>query len=226
MARQETTRQPSAGRLALAWGYVILALGAPLMVLLNPGQPPLSLNPSLLALSDGQFADHRAALGEGADKYSLGVVDDLAGVLASAAADYPDGSNALIALFDAPESAAGALHTLKQMIPHEQEEHDLWAEHFTSDSGEYVLLAQVERLLVMIITEREAMARRRLAALPALHYNPSPGLGAVLRQQPGWVTLLALAFYSAVQWLLIRLLFAWARPRPTEAPKHHDQTDG
>lgn len=198
-------------RRALAWAYLLLALAAPLTVLLLPGAPPLSVNEGLLAVENGRFADHQAALGEGADNYAVGVVNDMAGVVASAAADYPDGSNALLALFDAPRSAAQALETLKRMIPHQQERQDLWATHFASEGGEYVMLARVGRVLVMIISERETMARDRLAALPALNYNPRPGLGAVLQQQSPWLGFVALVFYGAVQWLLLRVLFAWAR---------------
>lgn len=198
-------------RRVLVWIYLLLVLAAPLAVLLLPGEPPLSVNEGLLAVENGRFADYRAALGEGADNYSVGVVNDLAGVVASAAADYPDGSNALLALFDAPRSAARALGTLARLIPHRQEARDLWSTHFASEGGEYVMLAAVDRVLVVIISEREPLARDRLAALPALNYNPRPGLGAVLQQQSPWLGFVALVFYGAVQWLLLRLLFAWAR---------------
>jgi hypothetical protein len=197
-------------RRALAWAYLVLALAAPLMVVLLPGAAPLSVNEKLLTVANGRFVDHQAALGQGADNYSVDVLNDLAGVSASAAADYPDGSNALLARFDSPSAAAAALNTLKQMIPHRQEVHDLWAIHFTADSGEYVMLAAVDAVLAMVITEREAMARSRLAALPALNYHPHPGLGAVLRQQSPWIGFAALAFYAMAQWLLLRFLFAWA----------------
>jgi len=199
-------------RRLLARCYLLLAVAAPLMVLLMPGQPPLSLNEKLLAVKNGQFVDDQAALGKGADNYSQRVMNDLTGVVASSSADYPDGGNVLLALFDSPRAAAAAQNKLKRMIPHQKEAHDLWATHFASDSGEYVMLARVEQLLVMIITEREAMARSRLAALPALNYNPHPGLGAVLQQQPTWQRFAVLLFYTGVQWLLVRMLFAWARP--------------
>jgi hypothetical protein len=203
-------------RRLLARGYLLLAVAAPLMVLLIPGQPPLSLNEQLLVVKNGRFVDDQAVLGKGADNYSQQVVGDLAGVVASTSADYPDGGNVLLALFDSPRAAAAAQNKLKRMIPHQKEAHDLWATHFASDSGEYVMLARVERLLVMIITEREAMARSRLATLPALNYHPHPGLGAVLRQQPAWQQSAVLLFYAGVQWLLVRMLFAWARPGDTK----------
>jgi len=193
-----------------AWGYLLLALGAPLLVLLMPGQPPLSVNESLLQVESGRFINHTSALGQGADKYDADVLNDLAGIVASAAADYPDGSNAVLALFDSSASAASAHGHLMALIPHQQEESDLWATHFASASGEYVMLVRVERVFVMIIGEREVMARERLAALPALTYNPRPGLGAVLQQQSSLGFMLLMAFYVVVQWLLLRLLFSWA----------------
>jgi len=192
-----------------AWGYLLLALGAPLLVLLMPGQPPLSVNESLVQIESGRFIDHISALGQGADKYDVDVLNDLDGIVASAAADYPDGSNAVLALFDSSFSAASALEHLMALIPHQQEESDLWATHFASASGEYVMLVRVERVFVMIIGEREVMARDRLAALPALTYNPRPGLGAVLQQQSSLGFMLIMAFYIVVQWLLLRLLFSW-----------------
>lgn len=201
---------PTPQRRLLAWAYLVLAVMAPLMVLLLPGQPPLSVDQQLLIVEDGRFLKHQAALGEGADNYNVDVVSDLSGNVASAAADYPDGSNAMLALFDTHESASAALEALKGMIPHQQEEHDLWARHFASDSGEYVMLAIIDSVLVMIISEREPLARDRLVSLPVLNYNPSPGLGAVLQQQSILFAMLALAFYVVVQWLLVRLLFVWA----------------
>ena len=201
---------PQPLRRFLASIYLLLVLGAPLLVLLMPGQPPLSVNEPLLQVESGRFLNHASALGQGADKYDVDVLNDLAGVVASAAADYPDGSNAVLALFDSSASAASAHDHLKAMIPHQQEKSDLWATHFTSASGEYVMLVWAERALVMIIGEREVMARDRLAALPALTYNPRPGLGAVLQQQSSLSFMLVMAFYVVVQWLLLRLLFSWA----------------
>lgn len=197
-------------RRLLAWAYLLLAAGAALLVLLMPGQPPLSVNKSVLQVESGRFANHASALGQGADKYAVDVLNDLAGIVASAAADYPDGSNAVLALFDSPASAASAHAHLKAMVPHHNEEVDLWSTHFTSDSGEYVMLALAEHVLVMIIGEREAMNRERLAGLPALAYNPRPGLGAVLQQQSGVTFMLVMAFYVVVQSLFVRLLFSWA----------------
>ncbi len=201
---------PKPLRRFFAWVYLLLALGAPLLVLLIPGQPPLTVNEPLLQIESGRFINHSSALGQGADKYDVDVLNDLSGVVASAAADYPDGSNAVLALFDSPASATSAHEHLKTMIPHQHEEADLWATHFTSASGEYVMLVGVERVLVMIISEREAMARNRLVALPALTYNARPGLGAVLQQQSSLRFMLVMAFYVVVQWLLLRLLFSWA----------------
>jgi len=201
---------PKPLRRLLAWIYLSLALGAPLLMLLMPGQPPLSVNEPLLQVESGRFINHASALGLGADKYDVDVLNDLDGIVASAAADYPDGSNAVLALFDSSASAASAHEHLKTIIPHQHEEADLWATHFTSASGEYVMLAWVERALVMIISERETMARDRLAALPALTYHPRPGVGAVLQQQSSLIFMLVMAFYVVVQWLLLRLLFAWA----------------
>ncbi len=201
---------PKPLRCFLAWGYLLLALGAPLLVLLMPGHPPLSINESLLQVESGRFINHASALGQGADKYDVDVLNDLAGIVASAAADYPDGSNAVLALFDSPDSSASAHEHLKTMIPHQHEKSDLWATHFTSASGEYVMLVRLEYVFVMIIGEREAMARDRLAALPALTYNPRPDLGAVLQQQSSLSFMLVMAFYVVVQWLLLRLLFSWA----------------
>lgn len=195
----------------LARGYLLLAVAAPILVLLFPGQPPLTLDRSLLQVNDqGDFSEYRVALGEGADNYTLNVVNDLAGVVASASADYPDGSNALLALFDSLASAKHAREQLMGMIPHQQETQDLWSTHFTSQSGEYVMLALNADVLVMIISERETMARDRLAALPVLTYNASPGLGAVLQQLSLISQTLVLAFYLVIQWLLIRMLFFWA----------------
>lgn len=201
---------PKPLRRFLVWGYLLLALGAPVLVLLMPGQPPLSVNESLVQIESGHFSNHISVLGQGADKYDVDVLNDLAGIVASAAADYPDGSNAVLALFDSSLSAASALEHFMALIPHQQEKSDLWATHFTSASGEYVMLVRVERVLVMIIGEREAMARDRLVALPALTYNPRPGLGAVLQQQSNLSFMLIMAFYVVVQWLLLRLLFSWA----------------
>jgi len=201
---------PQPLRRFLAWMYLLLALGAPLLVLLLPGQPPLSINESMLQVESGRFINYASALGLGADKYDVDVLNDLDGIVASAAADYPDGSNAVLALFDSSASAISAREHLKTIIPHQHETVDLWATHFTSASGEYVMLARVERALVMIIGEREAMARDRLAALPALTFNPRPGLGAVLQQQSNLIFMLIIGFYVVVQWLLLRLLFIWA----------------
>ncbi len=201
---------PKPLRRFLAWIYLLLALGAPLLVLLMPGQPPLSVNEPLLQVESGRFINHTSALGLGADKYDVDVLNDLDGIVASAAADYPDGSNAVLALFDSSASAASAHEHLKTIIPHQHEEADLWATHFTSASGEYVMLAWVDRALVMIIGEHETMSRDRLAALPALTYSSRPGLGAVLQQQSSLIFMLAMAFYVVVQWLLLRLLFSWA----------------
>jgi len=201
---------PKPLRRLLACVYLLLAVGAPLLVLLIPGQPPLSVNESLLQVGSGRFVNHASALGQGADKYDVDVLNDLAGVAASAAADYPDGSNAVLALFDDTASAVSAHEHLKAMIPHQREESDLWATHFTSAGGEYVMLVRVERVLGMIIGEHEVMVRDRLAALPALTYNPRPGLGAVLQQQSRLTFMLVMAFYVVVQWLLLRLLLSWA----------------
>ncbi len=201
---------PKSLRRFLACLYLLLAVGAPLLVLLMPGLPPLSVNESLLQVESGRFVNHTSALGVGADKYDVDVLNDLAGSAASAAADYPDGSNAVLALFDDLAAAALAREHLKAMIPHQQEAVDLWATHFMSASGEYVMLVQLERVLVMIIAEREVMARDRLASLPALTYNAHPGLGAVLQQQSSFTFMLMMAFYVVVQWLLLRLLFSWA----------------
>lgn len=206
----------------LAWAYLLLAVGAALLVLLMPGQPPLSVNESVLQVESGRFVDHASALGQGADKYAVDVLNDLAGIVASAAADYPDGSNAVLALFDSPAAAAAAYEHLKAMVPHQNEETDLWSTHFTSDSGEYVMLALAERVLVMIIGEREAMNRERLAGLPALAYNPRPGLGAVLQQQSGVTFMLVMGFYVVVQSLFVRLLFSWAGIVAAQAAVNED----
>ena len=201
-------------RRLLARSYLLLAVAAPLLVLLFPGQAPLTFDRSLLQVNEqGNFSNYRAALGEGADNYTLNVVNDLAGVVASAAADYPDGSNALLALFDSSISATRALEQLNGMIPHQQEMHDLWGSHFASQSGEYVMLTTNDDVLVMIISEREALARDRLAALPVLVYNASPGLGAVLQQQSFLIQAFVFAFYVVIQWLLVRMLFFWAAPK-------------
>lgn len=201
---------PKPLRRFLACVYLLLAVGAPLLVLLMPGQSPLSVNESLLQVESGRFVDHAAALGQGADKYDVNVLNDLAGNIASAAADYSDGSNAVLALFDDPAAAVAARESLKEMIPHQREESDLWATHFASVNGEYVMLVQLEHVLVMVIGEREVMARDRLAVLPVLTYNPRPGLGAVLQQQSNLTFMLVMAFYIVVQWLLLRMLLSWA----------------
>ncbi len=201
---------PKSLRRFLACLYLLLAVGAPLLVLLMPGQPPLSVDESLLRVESGRFVSHAAALGVGADKYDVDVLNDLAGNVASTAADYPDGSNAVLALFENRVAATSAFEHLKTMIPHQQEASDLWATHFMSASGEYVMLAQLERVLVMVIAERETMARDRLAALPVLTYNARPGLGALLQQQSSFIFMLMMAFYVVVQWLLLRLLLSWA----------------
>jgi len=197
-------------RRLLASAYLLLALGAPLMVVIAPGEPAISLNEKFLAVEAGRLLGPRAALGEGVEKFDENVLSDQAGVVASAAADYPDGSNAVLALFDGADSARAALGSLKDMIPHHHEEQDLWATHFSSEGGEYVMLALVDHVLVMVISERESMARERLAALPALNYNHRPGLGAVLQQQSNIGYFLLMAFYVMVQWLCLRLLFSWA----------------
>ncbi len=202
---------PTPLRRFLTWSYLVVAVIAPLMVLIFPGQPPLSVDQELLSVENGRIVNYQLALGEGADKYTVDVVNDLSGIVASVAADYPDGSNAMLAIFDVHDSASAALVNLKEMIPHQNEEQDLWARHFASDGGEYVMLAIIDSVLVMIISERESLARDRLASLPVLNYNPNPGLGAVLRQQPTLFVMVALAFYVVVQWLLVRMLFVWAR---------------
>jgi hypothetical protein len=197
-------------RRLLAGIYLLLAVGGVLLVVLFPGEPPLAPVESLLQVDKGHFVDHAAALGKGADHYDVNVLSDIAGVIASAAADYPDGSNALLAFFDSREATLAAQEKLAGMIPHQQEKQDLWARHFAADSGDYVMLAVTGRILVMIIAQREALARQRLAALPALHYNADPGLGALLVQQSSLINLLLLGGYTAVQWLLVRMLFVWA----------------
>lgn len=199
-----------ATRRAVAIVYLLVAVVAPLLAVQFPGRPPLSLNTDLAAVESGKFIDHVGALGAGADKYSVDALDDMDKVLASAAADYPDGSNALIAWFGKPVLARGAIEKFKKMIPHHESESDLWTAHFASESGEYIMLAETSGLLVLIISEREELARQRLMALPVIDYEAQPGVGAVIGQQPSGNIYLLVFFYAAIQWLMIRFLFSWA----------------
>ena len=221
---------PLSLRRLLAWAYLVLAMLAPLMLLVAPGQLPLSVDQSLLRVENGLFINPPALLAEGADNYTVNVVSALEGNIASAAANYPDGSNAMVALFETTDATTAALEKLVGMIPHQQEKTDLWARHFASDSGEYVMLAHVDTVLLMIISEREELARDRLASLPVLNYNPSPGLGALLQQQSMLFELSLMSFYVMVQWLFVRLIFVWAsanRSAPDHLPgKQEQESDG
>jgi len=200
-----------AARRAIAIVYVLVAVVGPIMALQFPGRPPLVLNAELAAVADGKFVNNVAALGKGADKYEVDALHDMSNVVASAAADYPDGSNALIAWFDKPVYAKGAIEKFKKMIPHQHKaESDLWTTHFPSDSGEYIMLAATDGLMVLVISEREEMARQRLKSLPVIDYEEHPGLGAVIKQQSSGNNYLLAFAYVALQWLMIRFLFSWA----------------
>ncbi len=197
-------------RRAVAFFYLLVAIGAPILAIQAPGVPPLSLNTSLASVVDGQFVDHTAALGEGAELYKTNVLHDMSKVVASAAAEYSDGSSVLIAWFDKPVLAQGGIERFKTMIPHYESETDLWTTHFVSKSGEYIMLAEAGGLLVLIMSEDKNQAREHLIALPVLNYEINPGLGAVINQLPEGSLYLVAIFYVVIQWLMIRLLFSWA----------------
>lgn len=206
-------------RRAVALFYLLVAIGAPILAIQAPGLPPLSLNTSLATVVNGQFVDHVSALGAGADEYKTDVLHDMSKVVASAAADYADGSNVLIAWFAKPVQAHGAIERFKNMIPHYESETDLWSTHFASKNGEYIMLADAGGLLVLIMGEDESRVREHLIALPVLQYEALPGLGAVIDQLPEGSHYLVMIFYVVIQWLMIRLLFSWAgKARKQETP--------
>ena len=191
--------------------YSLVAVMAPLMALLFPGQAPLQVNTNVIDLQGSTLPAPQRVLDSGAENYQQDVLNDLEGHQASVAADYPDGSSVLFARFESPFFAEKAEAGLKKMIPHvQEEEEDLWSVHFTSDSGEYVLLSRLAPFLVLIIADSEALAQQRLETLPALVFNPAPGVGAILAQRSTAELMMLSLFYVFLQSLLIANLKRWA----------------
>lgn len=203
---------PQGIRNLIFWLYLAVALAVPLWVVLMPGQPPLALNPALLELDENQrFATPQQALGEGAENFQQDVFDDLAQRLDGIAADYPDGSNAVIARFDSVEFARDAAEHLAELVPHHDMEQDLWTRHFQSESGEYVVISQIEEVVIFIIADRKELALERLHTLPALVYTEEPGLGAVIANLSAGVMLLVVALYTIFQLITLLRLFSWSQ---------------
>ncbi|MFC1749117.1 hypothetical protein ACFL2V_09960 [Pseudomonadota bacterium] len=191
--------------------YSLVAVAAPLFAFLFPGQPALQINVNVIDVQGSQLPEPQRVLDSGAENYQQNVLHDLDGHLASVAADYPDGSSVLFARFSSPFNAEKAGARLKKMIPHVlDEEKDLWSVYFTSDSGEYVQLSRQEQFLVLIIADREALARQRLENLPALLFNSNPGVGAVLGLRSTAELMMLLLFYVFLQSLLIANLKRWS----------------
>ncbi|MCK4837509.1 MAG: hypothetical protein KAS94_01845 [Desulfobulbaceae bacterium] len=196
------------------WCYVVLALVMPLLVYLFPGKPPLSMDMRLMGTTGDQFVFLRLVLGEGVESYELDVLSDMEGRIAGAAADYPDGSNVLVARFAKSQQAAAALQKLKDLIPHQKEVTTLWGTEFGSESGEYIVLSALNDVLVMVIADRKPLAQARFKGLPSITYNERPGLGAVLAQKPKIVIVSLLLVYVLFQGLIIaRFLGVWRRKK-------------
>jgi hypothetical protein len=200
-------------RLGILICYLILALGAPVLVVLFPGAPPFQPDREMLQVTRGGFSQPKSALGEGASKYQFNVLNDFPARLAGVAADYPDGSSALISRFVNQAATKVAAEKLMAMIPHQKQSQDLWASHFQTDSGDFVVVAIVGDLVVLVMADAEDKAASRFEGLPALGYNSTPGLGAVLLQQSQGLLMGVLMFYLAIQFLLIRLMIKWLQTR-------------
>ena len=187
--------------------YSAIAVVAPLLALIFPGEPPIRINEQIINLSSEQLPEAQKILDSGAENYQQNVLHDMEGHLASVAADYPDGSSVLFARFSSLFNAEKAEHKLKKMIPHTQdEEKDLWSLHFTSDSGEYVMFSRLDTFLVLIIADRSDLARQRLEQLPAFVYNPHPGVGAMLAKFELAKLLMLFMLYVFLQALIIAYL--------------------
>ncbi len=198
-------------RLGIFVVYSLVAVLAPVMALLFPGQPPLQINSDIIDMQASQWPASQQVFESGADNYQQNVFNDLEGHLASVAASYPDGSSVAFARFESPFFAEKAEAGLKKMIPHQQEEEkDLWSVYFMSDSGEYVLLSRVASFLTLIIADNEAQAQQRLKRLPAVIYNPAPGVGAILAQRSAAELMMLALFYVFLQSLLVANLKRWA----------------
>ncbi len=198
--------------------YTAVAVLAPLMAYLFPGEPALKLNTDLIQVEGNTLPEPSTVLNAGAENYQHDVLHDLDGHVDSVAADYPDGSSALLARFEKPFFAEKAEATLKKMMPHKKEEEkDLWSVYFESDSGEYVVLSRLDQFLVLIIADREELARERLETLPAYIFNPTPGIGAMLGQQSTGALLMLLLLYVFLQALLIANLKRWVAMADAEA---------
>lgn len=190
--------------------YSVTAVVAPVLAMLFPGAPALKVNEQVIDLQGEGLPEPQLVLKSGAENYQQNVLHDVDGHLASTAADYPDGSSVLFARFQSPFYAEKGEAKLKNMIPHKQdEESDLWSVHFTSDGGEYVLLSRLEQFLVLIIADREELARQRLENLPAFIFNPSPGVGAMLGQRTTPELMMLLLLYVFMQSLLIANMKRW-----------------
>lgn len=204
---------PGMVRLGILTCYLILALGAPVLVVLFPGAPPFQPDREMLQVADGEFSQPRLALGEGASEYQINVLNDFPERLAGVAVDYPDGSSALIAHFVSQAAANVAAEKLMAMMPHQKRNQDLWATRFKADGGKFVVVAVVGDLVALVMADTEDGANSRFENLPALGYNAKPGLGAVLMQQSQGLLMGVLMFYVAIQFLLARRMIKWLQTK-------------
>lgn len=204
---------PKAARLVIFICYLMLAFGAPVLVAVFPGAPPFQINREMLQVTGGEFTQPKLGLGEGVTKYQFNVLNDFSERLAGVAADYSDGSSALIARFVNHEAAQTAATKLMAMIPHQHQSRDLWATHFQADSGNFIIITVVGDLLALVMADAEAVANSRFEGLPVLGYNPEPGLGTVLLQQSQGLLIGVLMFYLGIQFLLVRLMIKWLQTK-------------
>lgn len=200
-------------RVAILFVYLLVAVALPVWIANDPGEPPMMVDTSLLEVVEEKFVAPQGIMGEGADNFEQGVMNDLDGHMASVAADYPDGSNVVLIRFEEPFYARRAAAHLIDLIPHRDASKDLWSVGFISQSGEYVLVAHSGRVAVMIIADRKELAEQRFKTLPLFSFNEEPGLGAVLAQQPVYVPFFAFLGYLIFQLMTLIRLTSWSATR-------------
>ena len=205
---------PKGIRITIFGLYFAAALIVPLYLSLFPGQPPLTLKQEVVVVEQGRLPAEQVVLGMGADNYQRTVLHDLDRHIDSVAADYPDGSNVVVAAFDGELFASQAVDELIELIPHSSKKTDMWSTRITSEGGEFVILTRIGEILIMVIADREELAQKRLEGLPLIEMVDEPGLGAVLARQT-WGDLLLIIFgYILFQTITVSRLASWAAVRP------------
>lgn len=217
-------------RITLYLIYIFIAFSAPALMAVFPRSGAYLPNKKVISVAEGRFATPQQVIGEGANSYDPNILASLPDRLATIGADYADGTNVVVARFSSPEAAVRGVEIITDMLPHVSLTSSGWWTELSTGGGRHAIIVRAEDILVVVVGDGNELARKRLAAVPALMPNPNPEIMTVITEQYfGWL-FGGLLGYSFVQlWIMFRM-GSWAATKmptarqadPVKAAGLHD----